>query len=116
MRLVMLQGAQEPTASDTPTLAPTQMGTSTNTTGDASGPGNTSGQAASASNQATRPKFSPRLEDIFDLERNTFGLIVAATFGLLPALLVRTLERQIEQYKKDIQSTEASDPGGSRSA
>lgn len=50
----------------------------------------------------------PGLGQIFDLAGNQFGLIAAAVFGLTPNLLNQRLERQAEQYKDDLKSTEAS--------
>lgn len=59
------------------------------------------------------PKELPSLEEIFNLRLNPFGLIVAATFGLAPALLIGALQKQIEDYKRDIRSTNSSDgPSG----
>jgi hypothetical protein len=55
----------------------------------------------------------PQLQDIFSLRRNPFGIVVAAAFGLVPALLIGALQRQIDEYKKDLRSTEA--PGSNPS-
>jgi hypothetical protein len=56
---------------------------------------------------AAAPKTIPELKDVFSIDGNKFGLIVAATFGLVPSLLVGALQRQVERYKVDIESTEA---------
>src|SRR5207248_4556990 len=39
------------------------------------------------------------LVDLFDVQRLMFNLIVAATFGLTPGLLIDRLKQQTEQYK-----------------
>ncbi len=49
----------------------------------------------------------PQLPDIFDLNGNRFGLVIAAIFGLTPNLLIRRLQEQTDRYKDDLQSTEA---------
>ncbi|MGA7731513.1 MAG: hypothetical protein WCD37_09610 [Chloroflexia bacterium] len=49
----------------------------------------------------------PSLEDIFNLDGNLFSLIVAAAFGLAPNLLISSLQKQTDQYKRDIKSIEA---------
>jgi hypothetical protein len=49
------------------------------------------------------------LRNIFDLGAYPFGLIIAAIFGLTPGLLIDRLRWQTEQYKLDLQSTEASE-------
>jgi hypothetical protein len=54
----------------------------------------------------TRKEVAP-LADIFDLGKNTYGLIFAAVFGLTPNLLIVRLQRQAEQYKADLKSSEA---------
>jgi hypothetical protein len=72
----------------------------------------TGGSGAIASPEAS--KDLPRLEDVFDLERNRFGLIIAAIFGLAPSLLINALQKRVEQYKNDLKSTEA--PEGNRSS
>ncbi len=55
---------------------------------------------------AAPPKHIPPIDDIFSLERNLFGLLVAATFGLVPALLFGALQKQVNNYNLNIQSTE----------
>ena len=47
------------------------------------------------------------LIDFFNLQDHPFSLIVAATFGLTPGLLVDRLKEQAEQYKQDLQSSKA---------
>lgn len=55
---------------------------------------------------AAAPERLPTLEQIFSLERNLFGLLVAATFGLVPSLIFSALQKQVNKYNLDIQSTE----------
>jgi hypothetical protein len=47
------------------------------------------------------------LKDIFDLERNKAGLIIAAIFGLTPTLVTTALQRQVQKIREDLKSTEA---------
>lgn len=47
------------------------------------------------------------LTKIFDVEKNVLGLVVAATFGLTPALLFNSLQRRIAADKKALKSAEA---------
>jgi hypothetical protein len=59
---------------------------------------------------ATAPTLAekpPRLEDIFNLEKNAFGLIIAATFGLTPTLVTTALQKQVEKLRDDLKSTDA---------
>lgn len=46
----------------------------------------------------------------FDL--TTSNILIAATFGLTPILFMNAIQREAEQYKKDLKSTEA--PGGNK--
>lgn len=48
------------------------------------------------------------LSSFFNVETYPFGLLVAAIFGFAPNLLIRALQRQIEQYKEELKSTDAS--------
>jgi hypothetical protein len=58
---------------------------------------------------AAPPSEIPPLDLIFDIDRNRIGLIVAATFGLTPALAIGALEKQIDNYKIDLHSTDVVD-------
>jgi hypothetical protein len=51
----------------------------------------------------------PRLEDVFSLSKNPLGLVWAAVFGLAPTLLITRLQRQVEEYKSDLKSSEAAE-------
>lgn len=53
------------------------------------------------------PDQLPRLVDIFDLERNRFGLVLAAVFGLVPGLLVNQLQGVANRYKSGLSNTSA---------
>lgn len=44
---------------------------------------------------------------VFDVGRNPFGLLVAATFGLTPDLLVDRLQHQADRFRRDLSSTNA---------
>ena len=46
--------------------------------------------------------------DTFDPKNIASGLVVAAVFGLTPNLLIGVLQKQAEQYKNDLKSTDAS--------
>ncbi len=48
----------------------------------------------------------PQLAVIFDLGKNTKGILEAALFGLTPGLLFSRLQQQSEKYKSDLKSTE----------
>jgi hypothetical protein len=52
----------------------------------------------------------PSLADIFNLNTDRFGIVVAALFGLTPQLLINRLQDMAAQYKSDIGSTQASAP------
>jgi len=54
----------------------------------------------------TTPAVQP-LEDIFDLHKNLFGLLLAAVFGLTPGLLFERLHQQDEKVKSDLKSSES---------
>ena len=51
----------------------------------------------------------PSLADVYSLDRNSLGLVVAAVFGLTPNLLIRRLEQQAETYKADLRSSRHAD-------
>jgi hypothetical protein len=53
------------------------------------------------------PQPAMPLADIFDLNQNRQGLVIAAVFGLTPSLLVRRLQEQTDTYKKELRSSEA---------
>ncbi len=58
------------------------------------------------------------LEQVFDLGHWPEGLVWAAVFGLTPTLLIATLQRRAEQYKRDLKTSEAGEgtPGEGTSA
>jgi hypothetical protein len=45
------------------------------------------------------------LDQIFSLDANRLGLVVAAVFGLSPSLLLQSLERMAERYRAELRST-----------
>jgi hypothetical protein len=49
------------------------------------------------------------LAEFFDLGKLPFNVVVAATFGLTPGLLLDRLKQQTEQYKADLQTSKAAD-------
>ncbi|HEX9988622.1 MAG TPA: hypothetical protein VGE45_09115 [Chloroflexia bacterium] len=53
-------------------------------------------------------KLPGLLSGFFDVGTYPFGLLVAAIFGFAPNLLIKALQRQIEQYQEDLKSTNAS--------
>jgi len=59
----------------------------------------------------TGPAQPMKLEDIFSLARNELGVLVAATFGLVPAQLFSGLQRQAERFQTELEKSEPS--GGS---
>jgi len=83
-------------ASATPTTASAQV---------------TNSQAQSGANVLTLP--SPTLNEVFDLDSNQFGLVLAAVFGLTPGLLVSRLQGQADRIKADLQSTSAPETSAS---
>ncbi len=62
--------------------------------------------ANEAASTATQLEI-PALNRIFDLHEHRFGLVLAAVFGLTPGLLVDRLQGQANQYRADLQSTNA---------
>jgi hypothetical protein len=53
-------------------------------------------------------KHAPALHEIFNLSSNPLGIILAAVFGLSPALLVGALRSAGERYRSGLQSTATS--------
>ncbi len=51
------------------------------------------------------PQLRP-LTDIYNVDTNPFGIVLAMIFGLTPGLLVSRLAQGIEQYKIDLHSSE----------
>jgi hypothetical protein len=51
----------------------------------------------------------PSLEQIFSLQGNTMGLIVAAIFGLTPTLVTTSLQRQVSTITEDLISLKPND-------
>jgi hypothetical protein len=49
----------------------------------------------------------PALAQIFSLQKYSFGLVIAAIFGLTPGLLLDRLSQQPEDYKKELAQTGA---------
>jgi hypothetical protein len=47
----------------------------------------------------------PALQDIFNIEKNQFGVLVAAVFGLTPDLLINRLQGEADRYKVDLQNS-----------
>jgi hypothetical protein len=56
--------------------------------------------------QAAMQKQPPKLQDIFDINKNLIGLFVAMVFGLTPGLLFDRLQQQTEKYKADLKNTQ----------
>jgi hypothetical protein len=65
-----------------------------------------SGKVTSITSEVRTP---PQLGDIFDLDLNPGGLVVAAIFGLTPGLVLDRLKSEAERYKSDIQTSSATD-------
>ena len=51
------------------------------------------------------------MADIFDLDVNAGGLVVAAIFGLTPGLVLERLKSEAERYKSDLQTSTPTDGG-----
>ena len=47
----------------------------------------------------------PEIADIFNLNTNRFGLVVAAVFGLTPDLLINRLQNEADRYRKQLEAT-----------
>jgi len=88
-----------PSATSSPTISPTSIPVT----------------ATPIPGAAAAPKHLPKLEDIFSIERNLFGLILAATFGLTPTLVVGALQKQTDKYNLAISSTETQEGGKDKS-
>jgi hypothetical protein len=58
----------------------------------------------------------PAIESLYDIEQNRASVVFAALFGLAPGLLVSRLSEGIEQYKKDLRTSETVAPGSDRPA
>ncbi|HEX8967636.1 MAG TPA: hypothetical protein VF937_07145 [Chloroflexota bacterium] len=70
--------------------------------------------AAQPSAPATAPitvRPAPNLGDVYALGKNSFGLVIAAVFGLTPGLLISAIQRVPEQYKSALKNSEATSPG-----
>jgi hypothetical protein len=53
----------------------------------------------------------PRVQDLYDIQNNQASIVFAALFGLAPGLLVTRLSQGVEQYKKDLTSSDSVAPG-----
>jgi hypothetical protein len=49
-----------------------------------------------------------QLQKTFDLQRNPYGLVAAAIFGLAPSLLLAGLQQRADQYKSDLAHSDTS--------
>jgi hypothetical protein len=49
---------------------------------------------------------APKLEDIFDFNKNLIGIFVALVFGLAPGLLFDRLQQQADRYKAELKSSQ----------
>jgi hypothetical protein len=47
--------------------------------------------------------------DLFDVRKSPLNMVVAATFGLTPGLLLERLRAQTERYKSDLRTTQAAE-------
>jgi hypothetical protein len=57
------------------------------------------------SNGVSVGKAIPDIGDIFNLDTNRFGLLVAAVFGLTPDLLINRLQGEADRYRTQLEST-----------
>ena len=64
-------------------------------------------QSSSQSAAASTLTNSRSLEEIFNLNKNIIGLILAAVFGLTPGLFFDRLQQQSEKYKADLKGSES---------
>jgi hypothetical protein len=62
---------------------------------------------ADSAQRAQFGSIPPALHDVFSLELNPHYLLVAAVFGLTPEILLGRLQHLAEQYKGNLQSTQA---------
>lgn len=90
-----------PALAAAPRVAAASEATST-TTSTSTGPQRST---STGSPEATSDKI-PSLSEIFDLGKNPITLVIAAVFGLTPALLISRLSAQAEQYKAQLKSSE----------
>lgn len=67
--------------------------------------------APASAPQTTPSELFRGLGEIFDLTHNRAGIVVAAVFGLTPALLFSRLRQQAEGYKNEIKKSEAGNGG-----
>ena len=51
------------------------------------------------------------LDAIFDVQKFSLGLIIAAVFGLVPDLLVDRLQQKANEYRSGLSSTSATSDG-----
>jgi hypothetical protein len=49
------------------------------------------------------------LQETFRLDKNPYGLVAAAFFGLTPSLLLSGLQQRVEQYRTDLSRSDASE-------
>jgi len=49
------------------------------------------------------------LDDTFNLQRNSLGILIAAAFALTPNLLINTLKKKANDFTDKLQNTGASD-------
>lgn len=110
-----LQTNAVPTGTNATTTKTNPPANIPSTTNAASGGTNAApGPTNLANDKATPPADSekkPKLTNIFDLEKNLVGVLVAAVFGLTPGLLFNRLQDQAEKYKSEIKTSEASQGG-----
>lgn len=64
------------------------------------------GKLTSFSGEVRQPA---ELNEVFDLELNVGGILVAAIFGLTPGLVLDRLKSEAEKYKSDLQNSTAAD-------
>ncbi|CAA9551735.1 MAG: hypothetical protein AVDCRST_MAG73-2868 [uncultured Thermomicrobiales bacterium] len=110
-------GRASPTASATAratataTVTPTATGnlprTATGTATAVPASGATAPGPTGTPDETTPALEIPALRDIFDLNQDRFGLVLAAIFGLTPGLLIDRLQGQANRYKSDLQRTNA---------
>ncbi len=61
--------------------------------------------ANSTQTGAAGPAAVAALQDIFDLQRYQFGLLIAAVFGLTPRLLIDRLRQESDRYAADLSAS-----------
>jgi hypothetical protein len=97
---LMQQATLTPQSTTTPTSGPTATPTP-------------AGEAGTGATAEPTPTAATRLDGIFDLDKNTFALVIAAIFGLTPGMLTSALRERVQGFIGDLNSTEAQD-GGSK--